>query len=126
MPDTDHVNEKVFDLAMDNEMDIDLPIHQNPSNDQQIVPSQSSTPDQELANFTGQVLSVPHDNQELKQFVYIEDNGSFSNLISCKSDADVFHQEEQGKLKEIMHSKESMSASLKEEQLTSSTLPQVL
>ena len=81
IPDIDHVDEKVFDLAMDNEMDTDLPIHQHPSNDQQIVPSQSSTPDQELANFTGQVLSVPHDNQELKQVVYIEDNGSSSNLI---------------------------------------------
>ena len=71
-------------------------------------------------------MSVPHDNQELKQVVYIEDNGSSSNLISCKSDTDVFHQEEQGELKEIMHSEESMSASLTEEQLTSSTLPQVL
>ena len=126
MPDTDHVDEKVFDLAMDNEMDTDLPIHQHPSNDQQIVFSQSNTPDQELVEFTGQVLSVPHDNQELKQVVYIEDNGSSSNLISCKSDADVFHQEEQGELKEIMHSKESMHVSLMEEQLTSSTLPQVL
>ena len=126
MPDIDLVDEKVFDLAMDNEMDTNLPIHQHPSNDQQIVSSQSSTPDQELADCTGQVLSVTYDNQELKQVVYIEDNGSSSNLTSCKSDADVFHQEEQGELKEIMHSEESVSASLKEEQLTSSTLPQVL
>ena len=50
MPDIDLVDEKVFDLAMDNEMDTDLPIHQHPSNDQQIVPSQSNTPDQELAD----------------------------------------------------------------------------
>ena len=41
MPDIDLVDEKVFDLAMDNEMDPDLPIHQHPSN-------QSSTPDQGL------------------------------------------------------------------------------
>ena len=87
----------------------DLP---HPSNDQQIVSSQSSTPDQELANYTDQVLSVTHDNQELKQVVYVEDNGSSSSLTSCKSDADVFHQEELGELKEIMHSEESVSASL--------------
>ena len=48
MPDIDLVDEKVFDLAMDNEMDTDLPIHQHPSNYQQIVSSQSSTPDQGL------------------------------------------------------------------------------
>ena len=58
MPDIDLVDEKVFDLAMDNEMDTDLPIHQHPSNDQQIVSSQSSTPDQELADCTGQVLVI--------------------------------------------------------------------
>ena len=57
-------------------------------------------------------FSDTHDNQELKQVVYIEDNGSSSNLTSCKSDADVFHQEKQGELKEIMHSEESVSASL--------------
>ena len=67
---TGHVDEKIFDLAMDNKMDTDPPSDQHPPNDQQILSSQSSTPDQELADFTDQVLSIPIDKQELKQVRY--------------------------------------------------------
>ena len=34
---TGHVVEKIFDLAMDSEMDTDQPIDQHPPNDQQIL-----------------------------------------------------------------------------------------
>ena len=67
---TGHVDENIFDLAMDNEMDTDPPIDQHPPNDQQILSSQSSTPDQELADFADQVLSIPIDKKELKQVRY--------------------------------------------------------
>ena len=51
-------------------MDTDPPSDQHPPNDQQILSSQSSTPDQELTDFTDQVLSIPIDKQELKQVRY--------------------------------------------------------